>query len=1799
MTNILALLADFPEADRNKILEAFQEQQARRPPGVPEAAQEGMALAPAWTPPLAERAQFPTGGEDVVEVFERARGQGLCLREATGNDPAAWTYWMTAPARAEVINRASDDPARGLPHLRRQLVRIADGLRKAHDAKVEVPEPVAVWGELAALAGPEGADPGLVEGLLRAHVLEPLDPGVAATAPPDQTARTAGQVLRWIEAARSLQPLLGPAFSAVVERASRRLALFARRLDDLNRLRPFLERPEQTAAFNALIEGDDKQWALHYCGDAGVGKTMFLRYLNARLGPARGLATVRIDFDDLDPDYPRHTPALLLECLADDLRLQDETVPQTSFSHFDDKVRVLNTRRGGSTAPPLVGVEAIRDPEFQGLLSTFADALRPLGHPGKPVVLLLDTCEELDRLREDGTLPDSVTATFEILEGLQKQLSYLRVVFSGRRPLASRGAGWSYGSKAPSALPKREYLRLHEVRGFTRGEAEQFLARFRASSEEEARRRLIPGDNPLPAEDLWKLQAGAIIRRSQFNETPDRLAGEPPENLFIYDPGRHPPAAGDRYNPFELDRFASWVRDDPKMRPEEIRDASPAEYVEKRILGRLKYPPLRDLIPVVALLGRFDRDLLQSATNSASFPQAFEELRNQEWIELKGPFLEVKPGLRKDLEAYYRQPEKAGLLAGPRRRAADYLERFTADDGAWDRLNVRHLDVTLRLLEELDPGRAADWWQQFEARIAARRAYVRARAWTDQLLGPDGAAAARAEGASGLPESRLRAAVLATRAAALLHTGAESMLGVTWDEVARKAGRHPRAAEGERLRRRAVAGAVGAARFDGREMHPERILALWQDLNSLTKVELLHDQQLRGAYLAAVEAVLEFVEGAVTVFGHLGQVREDLRRTIDVPAVLRLADVPAGERRDLRAFAAALAGRALALGGRRAEGLRRIEEEIDRRLGPGAGPEGWLDWRAPADVSARVRLEFVRLAYPALLPPAEVLERIGRSTPAASSADTDRLAGAILLLRGALAPPSDDFEDRSVADPPAAERPPCNAHAAFPRRLVAEAEALAGRGEVDRALGVLRGRSIKAEEAFETDGTLEDLGRAALRISRRMRLFDTDPVPYRRLLSSLNEEDQALLWALSGLDRFGLDPTARDDGVRSGPLEDRVASWHLRWRGVDALRREAALAAVRWAVDNGRPVRPGGGGPAALRFVDFSWLLDLKEADLVSRREGGPAAEPGQGLAPEDAAAWWGAHAEQPAEALPLLLRTQALALHPGRALPPTHAAVRLLGVRRAAEIALDEGELLALRLPDRAVGLLECAYDWFFLAEDITGEVLARACAVLCRARLGQRKQVEKGLKALRGRYNALRESKIEDTDVPLAWDQLKGLAAGPEGRGLDQLGPRGWKPWLIRIVACLAWEADRGRIGERCRRLASWLLANYGTRGSGGRVPLPVELNGWLWDGREGGESATAGGAPGEVADLAEVTVDIEPSRQTAEVGWAGGKVRAVLAHESDSGTVRVEVDVNGVAPYATALAFTPELPNWPERIARALAPGGALRLRVGEPLSAICWEGLLEATLVQFAPTSLRRLRCYRSAYGSGGKRTANWSQVERVLLLTNDPSQRDMAHEGWKRLGWKRLGEEPRLSVRYQDGLRGRDDLSDLASFRPQVLHLIGTPVETSVGVRFRLGRDEGSSKSSGSGQDVLLRPEELAQSLPDLSLCVLQAAPAPVLSRSGSDRERAGSLRRFASELLIRGVPAAVAVPPLPHDLAASVLGRIAAALLRRDVEALSTLLDAIAMAQEDVQGRLKTIDDVSRVEVTCDFCLFHAGSRKR
>ena len=183
---------------------------------------------------------------------------------------------------------------------------------------------------------------------------------------------------------------------------------------------------------------------------------------------------------------------------------------------------------------------------------------------------------------------------------------------------------------------------------------------------------------------------------------------------------------------------------------------------------------------------------------------------------------------------------------------ARYLQKLTLrrTSASLTRLTSTHSCACL----STEPRQAARWWQAVEERFARTGRWDWARSLTSRLLSEDGAVAPANPADPGeRPESRLRAAVLATHAAAAIHLDTVPAVGWAWQEVAAKAATHPTREGCWSLRVRSTAGQIAALRLA--RAHGSAPLG-----SSRTIIRRWREavrRQLTASCLAAIEAVVE------------------------------------------------------------------------------------------------------------------------------------------------------------------------------------------------------------------------------------------------------------------------------------------------------------------------------------------------------------------------------------------------------------------------------------------------------------------------------------------------------------------------------------------------------------------------------------------------------------------------------------------------------------------------------------------------------------------------------------------------------------------------------------------------------------------------------------------------------------------------------------------------------------------------------------------------------------------------------
>lgn len=779
-----------------------------------------------------------------------------------------------------------------------------------------------------------------------------------------------GEVINQLDAANTLARTLGGEIESAVRLGQRRLELHYRAEVDARRLEHLQERPEQLEPFKELMRPElplrdlgrqpsmskaeaapSPHWALHYIGLGGVGKTMLLRFLNRRLLQERR-AVARVDFDYLSADFPVRRPAQLLLELADSLQLHIQNLEtEGAFREFRSRADYIH-RELNAEPPPGEPLGNLRRAEFETVLTAFCDFLRKLP---QPVVLILDTCEELARLQPDGRFQPGVQATFEILERIQRNLAkdqqaVLRVIFAGRRLLAVAGADWrargesleerrhQFPETDTASGAEKEYLLLHEIRGFTRREALDYLARRLAGRTDLKLEGLLALPKVMPERGISPVRLVppllvAILERSLDNTTACD---------FEWRDGR-PRSADNRYNPFNLSLYADWALEDPKLDAETIRRGGTEPYVEIRVIRHLRQREVLTVLPALLLLRRVEKIWLAEifGFSGETLDNLYRELCQTEWMDYQpredgtGAWLEVDRNLRPRMEHYFEQPDRVPQMAAARGRVAEWLARRVGDGPITTKPDEGLLSVAMRLLPA---AQAAAYWARLETFVARTDNWYWVVGVCKQLLGEEATV-----------KPPLQAAVNATYAAARLHTEAMPDVLQVWRNVAATAKLHPLAEQVQWLADRATAGGLAAQVRSGLPPDAKELQQFWHLVRQrpspnwggtiealINAMDLTHPPNPE---LLDYEAVLEW-DSALAPAGGVKSVSAAL-------CLWSLAHVALAEQR------AVLAGRDL--GQRLHDGARTAGTDS-----PATRME-LPDWPLPLKLGDRLRLDFLVL----------------------------------------------------------------------------------------------------------------------------------------------------------------------------------------------------------------------------------------------------------------------------------------------------------------------------------------------------------------------------------------------------------------------------------------------------------------------------------------------------------------------------------------------------------------------------------------------------------------------------------------------------------------------------------------------------------------------------------------------------------------------------------------------------------------------------------------------------------------------
>jgi hypothetical protein len=645
-----------------------------------------LAFLPAWTEDLASEAGVAFESDPATEsaaiqpALGRATLQAAMFdrRRALGGDDGETVYWVRTDARRDIGTLARRELTR-----ERLLSMLAD-LRDQTSGRLDVPKSWKAAVDLV-LQDPTGNQ--LVQAVEH---------------------RASHEASRLVETAGQLGDVLGGRLTAAVQRARAVVAGQFRREADLRSIEGYEPRQDLEATLIQFLTGGGPQWAIHLLGVGGVGKTMTLRYLSCgrleadhHVGP---FVVATVDFDHLDPRFPAEQPMLLFESLAGQLAFD----PSVATSMID------LAREEFLDAAARAAEEAIRGPltvdnvQVQIGIGAF---VRLVGYATAPVVLVLDTTEELAKVYGSTGRSPAIEETFRLLESTKAAMTGapypLRVILAGRR--------WLRFGTSGQRAPLPDFVRVQEVEGYRRAEAERYV-----------RARL-------PKVDSAGLDA--LLARSS-----PAMAG----------------AGSPRYNPFAVASWTGWLTKEPDIDLAAI-PLSDDPYVERRIVGRISEPDVQAVAAATAQLGRFSVQWLAPTIRRAGFDEeeAVEALIRQEWIEVveratdsRPALLQVDEHLQDRLRAVLaRQPDLF-----PLDRAA--LGQDLRDQLAAIPLREAPTDLVVALVRAQRPREAVEHWAVVEERIASEDTLE----WARQVL-------PRAEAVAVDDAPHLLASLRATRAA--------------------------------------------------------------------------------------------------------------------------------------------------------------------------------------------------------------------------------------------------------------------------------------------------------------------------------------------------------------------------------------------------------------------------------------------------------------------------------------------------------------------------------------------------------------------------------------------------------------------------------------------------------------------------------------------------------------------------------------------------------------------------------------------------------------------------------------------------------------------------------------------------------------------------------------------------------------------------------------------------------------------------------------------------------------------------
>lgn len=730
-------------------------------------------------------------------------------------------------------------------------------------------------------------------------------------------------------------------------------------------------------------------------------------------------------------------------------------------------------------------------------------------------------------------------------------------------------------------------------------------------------------------------------------------------------------------SPFDLALYRAWANEEPGLSVADIAQGNDA-YIESRIIQRLDDKLVRRSLPMLAAGGKCRVETIAAALGCDATGLG-HGLAAQEWIKAEDgsppTFATAWPTMAERLRRYYDAPDHQAEFSHAIRWFAQATRRRLDDPRA-----PVDVDEVIAALHWAEPAEAAGLWDLITARAARPPGqWNTVGAITIRTLG-------LWEGEGEWPTTdALRAAILAAHIAAHRGTMPLADRRELWGQVLASAGGHPDPARRRQLR---ALGALETLPYD-----PDAA-SLW-DILRAERGSLMSSPEVGAAAIDVMHCLLE--AGRADAAGRLRELLDlDSFRAFQGRPGAGLGPAPSAADR-LVAWALVAGARLLADSDPPA--ARDLLADAERLASAATGPEwAWPHWDAPEDLLARVRIERGLIDTELIPVPSDltVLDRWeGYAASRLGSVDGERLASLCLRLRlrhrAADAARAERWEAAARNLPGHAATN--SAHDLVPPLFVAVAEAWLSAGQPERGLALLRRKRSEAITG-QDDAAVRHADAGIVRLARRLRLADQ-----RSLLSRLTNPAETRPVPGEGI--ATLDEARRAWAViyREPPPDahltaGRLAGWHTWWQ-CQAVTTADRVPALPWS--------PGSPDADLADLADIE--ADLKERRLLTWRDleqtrteindvlNRHRQASGYALSP--------ARSGDPYRDLRPELRWSAL--DQLRYQTSSRAPIRLI-----AEMAFDEAELLALRLPAAAAQVFWEAADAYAKGEDHLGRLIA-----------------------------------------------------------------------------------------------------------------------------------------------------------------------------------------------------------------------------------------------------------------------------------------------------------------------------------------------------------------------------------------------------------------------------------------------------------------------------------------------------------